>query len=117
MALTKPQIGRIDGAPPTDLVITDVTVGDGPEATVGQKVTVHYVGVAFDTGAEFDSSWSRQEPFSFPLGAGHVIAGWVPDRVTWRIVVDQARSAVTRSGIACRPWFRAVSKADRGEEN
>ncbi|HEX3788424.1 MAG TPA: FKBP-type peptidyl-prolyl cis-trans isomerase [Pseudonocardiaceae bacterium] len=76
MALQKPEIDPVEGAPPADLVINDITVGDGQEAAPGQQVTVHYVGVSFGTGAEFDSSWSRNEPFRFGLGAGQVIAGW-----------------------------------------
>ncbi|WP_229401500.1 FKBP-type peptidyl-prolyl cis-trans isomerase [Micromonospora okii] len=74
--MDKPDIGPIEGAPPADLVIEDITVGDGPEAQVGQRASVHYVGVAHSTGGEFDSSWNRGEPFEFPLGAGRVITGW-----------------------------------------
>ncbi|MGQ0838863.1 FKBP-type peptidyl-prolyl cis-trans isomerase [Actinokineospora sp.] len=76
MALQKPEVDPIEGAPPTDLVVEDITVGDGEEATPGQQVTVHYVGVAHSTGAEFDASWNRNDTFSFPLGGGRVIAGW-----------------------------------------
>jgi peptidylprolyl isomerase len=76
MALEKPMIAPIEGAPPADLVVEDITVGDGPEAQPGQEVTVHYVGVSFATGAEFDASWNRGEAFSFPLGGGRVIPGW-----------------------------------------
>jgi peptidylprolyl isomerase len=76
MAAQKPEIGPIDGPPPADLVITDLAVGDGPTAEPGQFVTVHYVGVSFSTGKQFDASWDRHEPFSFPLGGGRVIAGW-----------------------------------------
>ncbi|WP_188316840.1 FKBP-type peptidyl-prolyl cis-trans isomerase [Solihabitans fulvus] len=76
MALQKPEVDKVEGAAPADLVIKDITVGDGPEATPGQDVTVHYVGVSFESGAEFDSSWNRNEPFEFPLGGGRVIAGW-----------------------------------------
>ncbi|MEV1287715.1 FKBP-type peptidyl-prolyl cis-trans isomerase [Micromonospora sp. NPDC049679] len=74
--MEKPTVGPIEGAPPADLVIEEITVGDGPEARPGQVATVHYVGVAFSTGQEFDASWNRGEPFSFPLGAGRVIGGW-----------------------------------------
>ena len=73
---TKPEIDFPGGEPPTDLVITDITVGDGAEAKPGAKVTVHYVGVAYSTGEEFDASWNRGSPFQFQLGAGQVIAGW-----------------------------------------
>ena len=76
MASDKPVVERPDGAAPSTLQITDLTVGDGPEAQPGQAVTVHYVGVSFDSGAQFDASWDRGEPFRFPLGGGRVIAGW-----------------------------------------
>jgi peptidylprolyl isomerase len=72
----KPEIDFPGGEPPADLVITDITVGEGAEAKPGGKVTVHYVGVAFSTGEEFDASWNRGSPFQFQLGGGQVIAGW-----------------------------------------
>jgi len=72
----KPEVDFPEGQPPADLVIEDQTVGDGAEATPGSTVSAHYVGVAFSTGEEFDTSWSRGEPLQFPLGAGRVIAGW-----------------------------------------
>jgi peptidylprolyl isomerase len=61
---------------PTELVIEDLEVGTGAEAVAGNSVNVHYVGVSWSTGQEFDSSWDRGEHFAFPLGAGHVIKGW-----------------------------------------
>jgi peptidylprolyl isomerase len=76
MTLSKPTVDFPEGDAPTDLEIKDLAVGDGEEATAGRQVVVHYVGVAFSTGEEFDSSWSRNSPFAFPLGAGRVIAGW-----------------------------------------
>lgn len=72
----KPEIDFPGGEPPSELQVTDVKVGDGDEATPGRTAVVHYVGVAFSTGEEFDASWNRGEPFAFPLGAGNVIAGW-----------------------------------------
>ncbi len=72
---TKPEVTIPAGDPPTDLEITDLTVGDGPEATVGHTVLVHYVGVSHSTGREFDSSYGRG-PLPFSLGAGQVIEGW-----------------------------------------
>ena len=72
----KPEIEDFDPTPPTDLVITDVTVGDGPEATAGSTVSVHYVGVAHSTGEEFDASYNRGAPLDFRLGVGQVISGW-----------------------------------------
>ncbi|MFI7615219.1 FKBP-type peptidyl-prolyl cis-trans isomerase [Nonomuraea terrae] len=76
MALEKPEIDFPGGNPPADLEIEDLTVGDGPEAKPGQNVRVHYVGVSFSTGEEFDASWNRGQAFEFPLGAGRVIGGW-----------------------------------------
>ena len=72
----KPEVDFPDGPPPTDLQVVDLVEGDGPEASVGQTALVHYVGVAYSTGEEFDASWNRGEAFSFPLGGGRVIAGW-----------------------------------------
>ena len=74
--MDKPDVGPIQGDPPAELTIEDITVGEGPEATPGQVVNVHYVGVAHSTGREFDASYNRGEPFAFPLGGGQVIAGW-----------------------------------------
>jgi peptidylprolyl isomerase len=76
MTLQKPQVDPIDGDAPADLVVVDIELGDGAEATAGSNVSVHYVGVAHSTGEEFDSSWSRRQPLDFPLGRGRVIAGW-----------------------------------------
>ena len=76
MSLSKPEIDFPDGPVPADLQITDLTVGDGEEAKPGQTVNVHYVGVSFSTGEEFDASWNRGDAFEFPLGGGRVIKGW-----------------------------------------
>ena len=72
----KPEVDFYEGDTPTDLVITDLIVGDGEEAKAGQQVMVHYVGVAHSTGEEFDASYNRGAPLDFPLGAGRVIQGW-----------------------------------------
>jgi peptidylprolyl isomerase len=74
--MDKPDVGPIQGDPPADLVIEDLTVGDGDEAKPGHNVSVHYVGVAHSTGREFDASYNRGDAFTFPLGAGRVIGGW-----------------------------------------
>lgn len=72
----KPEIDFPVGDPPTDLIIEDITIGDGTQATPGTTVSAHYVGVAYSTGEEFDSSWGRGAPLGFPLGQGRVIKGW-----------------------------------------
>ena len=76
MALERPQIAPPEGDPPSELEITDLVVGDGDEATPGRNVSVHYAGVAFSTGEEFDASWNRSQEFRFGLGQGQVISGW-----------------------------------------
>ena len=73
---TKPEIPRPAGSPPRQLQTEDIVRGKGPAAKPGDTVTVHYAGVAFSTGQEFDASWNRGQPFSLPLGAGRVIPGW-----------------------------------------
>ena len=72
--MSKPPIEVQSGPAPQDLLIEDITVGDGPEAQAGSNVEVHYVGVDFETGEEFDSSWDRGQTITFPLTG--LIAGW-----------------------------------------
>ncbi len=74
--MRKPDVTVPDEQPPTDLEVLDETLGDGDEAVSGTNVTVHYVGVSWSTGEQFDASWDRMEPFSFGLGRGQVIQGW-----------------------------------------
>lgn len=75
--MPKPDVTiHADTAAPTDLLIEDITVGEGDEAVPGKAVHVHYVGVAWSTGKQFDASWDRGDTFSFGLGAGQVIQGW-----------------------------------------
>ena len=74
--MDKPEIDFPDFEPPTDLVVTEITEGDGDEAAAGSNVSVHYVGVAHSTGEEFDASYNRGDPLQFRLGIGQVIAGW-----------------------------------------
>ncbi|KQQ26484.1 MULTISPECIES: FKBP-type peptidyl-prolyl cis-trans isomerase [unclassified Frondihabitans] len=73
-ASTKPEIDAPEGPAPAQLEITDITVGDGAEAQSGSTVNVHYVGVEYDSGEEFDSSWGRGESINFPLAA--LVRGW-----------------------------------------
>jgi peptidylprolyl isomerase len=72
----KPIISIPAEDPPADLVIVDEVVGTGDEAVSGRRVVVHYAGVAWSTGREFDASWNRGDTFDFRLGAGEVISGW-----------------------------------------
>ena len=72
----KPVIDKPSGAPPRKLVKEDIVKGKGPGAKPGDTVVVHYVGVNFSTGDEFDASWDAGQPFPVPLGAGQVIEGW-----------------------------------------
>lgn len=72
----KPQIEITAETQADKLIKKDLVVGDGTTAKKGDKVTVQYVGVGFNSEQEFDASWDRGEPFSFTLGAGEVITGW-----------------------------------------
>lgn len=74
--MPKPDVTIPDGEPPTDLVVEDVVVGDGDEAAAGHDVEVHYVGVSWSNGQQFDASWDRNDTFTFRLGGGQVIQGW-----------------------------------------
>ncbi|MFB6842273.1 FKBP-type peptidyl-prolyl cis-trans isomerase [Streptomyces sp. NPDC056361] len=76
MSIEKPEIDFPGGEPPKDLEIKDLWEGDGEVAAAGDFVKVHYVGVAFSTGEEFDASWNRGSALDFNLGAGQVIQGW-----------------------------------------
>jgi peptidylprolyl isomerase len=73
---SKPEVTVPEGAPPAELVVEDLTVGDGTEATPGTRCTMQYVGHSWSTGRQFDASWDRGEPFTFQLGKGMVIGGW-----------------------------------------
>jgi peptidylprolyl isomerase len=73
----KPQVDVPAGESPSyQLELEDIAVGDGDEASAGNVVEVHYVGVSWSTGNQFDASWDRGDTFKFTLGKGHVIAGW-----------------------------------------
>jgi peptidylprolyl isomerase len=74
--MAKPDVSIPDSEPPADLVVDDIVVGDGEAASSGSDVEVHYVGVAWSNGEQFDASWDRGDTFSFTLGAGQVIEGW-----------------------------------------
>lgn len=73
----KPSVAIPEGeAAPFELVIDDIVEGEGDEAVAGNVVEVHYVGVSWKTGRQFDASWDRGETFKFGLGKGQVIPGW-----------------------------------------
>ena len=76
MSLERPTIAKPEGDIPFELGVEDIVAGEGDAATRGKKVSVHYVGVSFLTGDEFDASWNRGRPFEFKLGKGQVIPGW-----------------------------------------
>jgi peptidylprolyl isomerase len=73
----KPDVAVLADQPPSyQLEIEDVIIGEGDEALAGRIVEVHYVGVSWSTGRQFDASWDRGKTFKFALGKGQVIAGW-----------------------------------------
>ncbi len=74
--MPKPDVQIPDGTPPSELLIEELVEGEGDSAAAGQEVSVHYVGVAWSNGQQFDASWDRNESFEFRLGAGQVIEGW-----------------------------------------
>jgi peptidylprolyl isomerase len=73
----KPTVNVPKGPPPSHLVVKDLITGSGTSARANGTVTVNYVGVLYNTGKQFDSSWTRNQPFTTPLSAGSVIPGWV----------------------------------------
>lgn len=76
MSIEKPEVDFPGGEPPAELEVKEIWEGDGEVAKAGDTVSVHYVGVAFSSGEEFDSSWNRGTPLKFQLGVGQVIPGW-----------------------------------------
>jgi peptidylprolyl isomerase len=73
---TKPKVTVPSGPPPTQLEIKEIEKGAGATAKTGDEALVQYVGVGYESEEEFDSSWSRNEPFPVTLGASGVIPGW-----------------------------------------
>jgi peptidylprolyl isomerase len=95
---TKPNVTVPSGKPPSKLVIKDLVVGTGATARPGDTVSVHYVGVAYATGKQFDASWDRGQPFTFPLGGGQVIPGW--DQGVVGMKVTGRRELIVPPGLA-----------------
>lgn len=112
----KPQLGATDAV--LELVITDDVVGTGDEVTPGATVTAHYVGVSASSGAQFDASWDRGAPISFPLDG--VIRGWseglvgmkVGGRRTLVIPGDRAYGANPPPGAGIAPNETLVFTVD-----
>ena len=98
MSIEKPEVDFPAEEPPADLQITDIWEGDGKVAGAGDTVRVHYVGVAYSTGEEFDASWNRGEPLQFELGAGRVIQGW--DQGVQGMKVGGRRQLIIPPGMA-----------------
>jgi peptidylprolyl isomerase len=96
---TAPKVTVPKGAPPKKLEIKEIEEGSGAEAKAGDEVSVQYAGVGYESGKEFDSSWSRgAEPFSFGLGAGQVIPGW--DQGVEGMKVGGRRELIIPPGLA-----------------
>ncbi|MGH3394979.1 MAG: FKBP-type peptidyl-prolyl cis-trans isomerase [Streptosporangiaceae bacterium] len=98
MSHSKPEVDFPGGEPPADLEITDIWEGTGAEAKAGDTVEVHYVGVAFSTGEQFDASWDRGSPLQFQLGVGRVIQGW--DQGVQGMKVGGRRQLIIPPGLA-----------------
>ena len=76
MELDRPSVTARRGPPPSELETTDIRVGSGPAAELGDRIVVHYVGATYADGEEFDSSWDGGEPVEFTLAEGALIEGW-----------------------------------------
>jgi peptidylprolyl isomerase len=98
MSSSKPEVDFPGGEPPADLEVTDLWEGTGAEAKAGDTVEVHYVGVAFSTGEQFDASWDRGSPLQFRLGVGQVIQGW--DQGVQGMKVGGRRQLIIPPGLA-----------------
>lgn len=98
---TKPTVTVPKGISPNKYAFRDLEVGTGATAKPGDMVTVQYVGVGYDSEEEFDSSWSRNEPFPFSLGAGEVIKGW--DRGVAGMKVGGRRELLIPGNLAYGP--------------
>lgn len=97
----QPKVSPPSGPAPTKLVSKDLIVGSGPAAKTGDTVSVNYVGVLDKGGQEFDASWKRNQPFSFPLGQGQVIPGW--DQGVAGMKVGGRRELIIPSALAYGP--------------
>ena len=108
----KPTITLPDGDPPAELVAQPLIEGEGAEVEAGQTLTVHYTGIIWPGGEQFDSSWDRGEPAEFPIGTGGVIPGWDeaprrPDGRHARSCWSSRRRTATAPTATRRPASRA----------
>lgn len=104
---TKPKVVVPTGISPSKFAYKDIVEGTGQAAKSGDKVTVQYVGVGFDSEKEFDSSWSSGQPFPFTLGGGEVIKGW--DQGVEGMKVGGRRELVIPASLAYGPAGRPPS--------
>ena len=81
----KPIIEIPSTPPPDELVIENQVIGEGSECVTGQLISVDYVGTSWSNGIEFDSSWSRDEVFTFTVGVKQVLDGWDEGCVGMRV--------------------------------
>ena len=93
-----PTVKLPTGSAPTQLVVKDLKTGTGAEAKPGDQVTVQYIGVLYDNGNKFDSSYDHGQPFSFKLGGGQVIQGW--DQGVAGMKVGGRRELIIPPGLA-----------------
>src|SRR3712207_9570114 len=106
----KPDVEVPENQPPSyQLEVEDIELGEGEEAAAGRVVEVHYVGVSWKTGEQFDASWDRGDTFKFTLGRGQVIPGW--DRGVAGMRVGGRRPLTTPPGP--RPAERGAGGALR----
>ena len=93
-----PTVELPSGPAPTQLVVKDLKTGNGAEAKSGDRVSVQYIGVLYDNGSKFDSSYDHGQPFSFKLGGGQVIPGW--DQGVAGMKVGGRRELIIPPGLA-----------------
>ena len=104
----KPTVEVPDHAPSYQLELEDLEVGDGDEATRGSIVEVHYVGVSWSTGRQFDASWDRGDTFKFGLGKGQVIRGWDAKRLNAQLAELAAGCRIVGVEVTALEDLRAV---------
>ena len=106
MASASPRSPSPGGSSSPEPQVTDIWEGNGGTAKAGDTVQVHYVGVAYSTGEEFDASWDRGDPLEFQLGSRSRIAGWDQG-------VQRTQSAAAAHRLSPRTWPRLNSGGRR----